>query len=433
LLVLQAQDWALTPESGPLNELSVPWQIARYSFLLFACCSLLHGELYRLRPHPRNLTACYLCIAGGGALGGLFVGVAAPAVFSDYHELGIGIAACWTLLAVCVWRDPSSALHGGRAGAVWALLVALGLACVAVLSVHESRPGSRVLLQTRNFFGVLRVLEPSGGHPLRHYHMLNSGTTTHGVQYQARGLHLRPVSYFGYATGAGFTLQQRRPGERTRIGIIGLGVGALAAYGREGDHFRYYEIDPEVVRIAREESYFSYLAGSRATMEIVLGDARMSLESELIEGGPRAFDLLVLDAFSSDAVPVHLLTAEAFALYDQHLSDGGVILAHGSNRHLDIPQLFFGQAARLGMHAVEISNNSVAAQRSSMSRWVILTRDAGYVDALLAFVRDQQKALGLPTGTVHIRRPDARSFDGYPIWTDDYSNLFGLLRSNRSS
>jgi spermidine synthase len=167
-------------------------------------------------------------------------------------------------------------------------------------------------------------------------------------------------------------------------------------------------------------------------MEIVLGDARMSLESELSEGGPRAFDLFVLDAFTSDAIPVHLLTAEAFALYDQHLSEGGAILAHVSNRHLDIPQLLFGHAARLGMHAVEISNTSVGAQRSSMSRWVILTRDAGYVDELLTFVRAQQEALELPTGTVRIRRPDVRSFDNYPIWTDDYSNLFGLLRSNRS-
>jgi len=428
LLLLQAQGWTLTPDTETLFKLSVVWQIARYAFLLFACCSLLHGELYRLRPHPRHLTSYYLCIAGGGAVGGLFVGVAAPVVFSDYHELGAGIVACWTLLALCVFRDPASALHAGRPRAVWALLVALGLACVAAFFVPERDPKGNVLVQRRNFFGVLRVIEGSRGHAMRHHRVLKSGTTMHGVQFRDATLRLRPVSYFGYATGAGFVLRQRKPGERTRVGIIGLGTGTLSAYGREGDRFRYYEIDPDVVAIASDEQYFSYLADSRATIETALGDARLSLESELRESAQQNFDILVIDAFTSDAIPVHLLTKEAFALYDRHLADAGIILVHVSNRHLKLSPLLFGHAARLGMSAVRIANSNVEPQYSVTSLWVVLSRKASYIDELLAFVRAQHEALGLAIGTVGARRPEAQSADRFPVWTDDYSNLFSLLR-----
>ena len=431
LLVLQTQGWTFTPGSDISTNTPIVWQIARYSFLLFACCSLVHGELYRLRPHPRHLTAYYLCIAGGGAIGGLFVGVAAPVVFSDYHELGVGIAACWALLALCVFRDPASALHGGRPRAVWAALVALGLACVAALSMRGPDARHRVLLQQRNFFGVLRVIEGNRGHVMRQYHTLNSGTTTHGVQYRNTALRSQTTTYYGNVTAVGYALRQRRPDERTQVGLIGLGIGTLSAYGREGDHFRYYEIDPNVIAIASDEQYFSYLADSRATTEVVLGDARLSLESELRDGAPQAFDLLVLDAFTSDAIPVHLLTAEAFALYSRHLADGGAILAHLSNRRLDLSPLLFGQAVRLGMRSIEIVNSTVHEQRSATSRWVVLTRDAAYIDELLAFIRAQQKALDLPRDSVGMRRPDEHSFRDFPVWTDDYSNLFGLLKPKR--
>jgi hypothetical protein len=430
LLLLQAQHWTLTPDSETSSDVSVLWQIARYSLLLFACCSLVHGELYRLRPHPQRLTAYYLCIAGGGAVGGLFVGVAAPVVFSDYYELGAGIAACWALLAFCVWRDPASALHGGRPRAAWALLGALGLACIAALSVPERDPDAEVLAQRRNFFGVLRVFERNRDHVMRHYRVLRSGTTKHGIQYRTAALRSQPTTYYGHATGAGFTLRQRGPGERTRVGLIGLGIGTLSAYGREGDRFRYYEIDPDVIGIASDEQYFSYLADSRATTEIMLGDARLSLEAELRDGTPQGFDILVLDAFTSDAIPVHLLTAEAFALYDRHLADAGIILVHVSNRHLDLSPLLFGHAARLDMRAVEIVNGVLRPQRSTRSHWVVLSRDASYIGDLLAFVRAQHKELGLTRGAVGVRRPGADSAGGYPIWTDDYSNLFSLFRSN---
>jgi spermidine synthase len=431
LLLLQAQGWRFTPGSEIRHELSIVWQIARYALLLFACCSLLHGELYRLRPHPRRLTAYYLCIAGGGAVGGLFVGVAAPVVFSDYRELGAGIAACWALLALCVFQDPASALHGGRPRAVWALAVALGLACIAALSLREPDVGRGVLLQQRNFFGMLRVIERSRGHVMRHYHMLNSGTTTHGVQYRNTALRSQTTTYYGNVTGVGYALRQRKPGEGTRVGIIGLGIGTLSGYGREGDRFRYYEIDPDVIAIASDEQYFSYLADSPANTEVVLGDARLSLESELRDGAPQAFDLLVLDAFTSDAIPVHLLTIEAFALYDRHLADSGVILVHVTNRHLDLSRLLFGHAARLGMHSIQIFNSSVPRQRSGPSRWVILTRDAAYIDELLAFIHAQQKTLELPRDSLGILRPYERSFRDYPVWTDDYSNLFSLLIPKR--
>jgi len=291
--------------------------------------------------------------------------------------------------------------------------------------------GHRVLLQQRNFFGVLRVIEGNRGHVMRQYHTLNSGTTTHGVQYRNTALRSQTTTYYGNVTAVGYALRQRRPDERTQVGLIGLGIGTLSAYGREGDRFRYYEIDPDVIAIASDEQYFSYLADSRATTEVVLGDARLSLESELRDGAPQVFDLLVLDAFTSDAIPVHLLTTEAFALYDRHLADAGVILVHVTNRHLDLSPLLFGHAARLGMRAVEIVNNSVRPQRSTMSRWVVLSREAHYIDDLLGFVRAQHKALQLTRGTVGVRQPDAGSAGSYPVWTDDYSNLFALLKPKR--
>jgi spermidine synthase len=433
LLLLQAQRWTLTPDSNTLSELSIAWQIARYAFLLFACCMLVHGELYRLRPHVQNLTAYYLCIAGGGALGGLFVGIAAPGLFSDYYELGIGIIACWVLLLVSAWRDPRSGLSGGRPRPAWALIGVVGVAVVAGSSVREKHPDSDVLLQQRNFFGVLRVLKRGLDQPGRHYHVLNSGTTTHGAQDQHATLRSKPTTYYGHVTGVGFAMRHRRAGEHPRVGIIGLGVGTLSAYGREGDLFRYYEIDPDVVRIARDEQYFSFLGDSRAASEVVVGDARLSLESQLRDDASQAFDFLVIDAFTSDAIPVHLLTAEAFDLYDQHLKEDGVILTHVSNRHLDLSPLLFGHAVRFGMRSVGIANSAVHAQRSASSRWVIFSRDAAYIDDLVAFVRAQHEALRLPRGALRMKRPNEQDFRGYPVWTDDYSNLFGLLKPKRSS
>ncbi|HEY5658785.1 MAG TPA: fused MFS/spermidine synthase [Myxococcota bacterium] len=432
LLLLRQQGWTLTPDSDTSGGMPVLRHIVHYAVLLFACCSLMHGELYRLRPHPRQLTAYYLCIAGGGALGGLFVGIAAPALFSDYYELGGGIAACWGLLALCIGRGARPESPGARSRAGWGAFAALALAGVALVCLGGNDTSAELAFKRRNFFGVLRVLEKNRNRPAQHYFMLNSGTTTHGVQYRDAMLRSQPTTYFGSATGVGYALQQRRPGERTRVGIIGLGIGTLSAYGREGDRFRYYEIDPDVVAIAGDTRYFSYLADSRAGTEVVLGDARLSLESELRDAAPQAFDLLVLDAFTSDAIPVHLLTAEALDLYERHLAKGGAILAHVSNRRVELAPLLFGQAVRRGMRSLEIVNRPVLAERSSTSRWIVLCRDEAYIAELVEFIQTQQRALQLPPNAVVLRRPDEPSFRGYPIWTDAYSNLFGVLRARQA-
>ena len=407
-------------------------QVVVYSLALFSTCMLAHGELHRLRPPPARLTAYFLCISGGGALGGLFVGLVAPRIFSDYHELPLALGACWLLFVLACRRDPSSVLHAGHPGGarrtaalagVGALLALIGIAAYpergAFLGGDGGRPERRVLLQDRNFFGVLTVREVRTVDPERHQLELSSGTTMHGAQlvYPAPRL---PISYFSSQTGIGFVMRERKPGERPKVGVIGLGVGTLAAYGREGDHYRFYEIDPNVIRIARDDGGFSYLRDSAAEIEIVLGDGRLSLQSELDRGLVDGFDLLVIDAFNSDAIPMHLLTLEAFRLYARSVARDGVLAFHVSAEYVDLAPLVFRLADSIGFHAVAISNPEHLA--SSYSDWVILSRDAGYIDSLVALACGDRVA----TATVWV--PKAQRLAGTPIWTDDYSDLFRVLR-----
>ncbi len=426
--------WLSSDELGGwrYGSSSILPQVVVYSLALFSTCMLAHGELYRLRPPPARLTAYYLCISGGGALGGLFVGLVAPRIFSDYHELPLGLGTCWLLFVLACRRDPGSVLHAGQPGGarrtaalagVGALVTLIGIAAYsergALLGGHGDRPERRVLLQQRNFFGVLTVREVRAVDPVRHQLELSSGTTMHGAQlvYPAPRL---PISYFSSHTGIGFVMRGREPGERPKVGVIGLGVGTLAAYGRKEDHYRFYEIDPNVIRIARDDGGFSYLRDSAAEIEIVLGDGRLSLQSELDRGLVGGFDLLVIDAFNSDAIPMHLLTLEAFRLYERRVARDGVLALHVSAEYVDLAPLVFRLAESIGFHAVAISNQE--HQVSSYSDWVILSRDADYIDSLVAL------ACGDPVAAATVWIPKAERLAGTPLWTDDYSDLFRVLR-----
>ncbi len=402
-------------------------RIALHSSALFVVCMVAHGELHRLRPTPGRLTAFYLCVAGGGALGGIFVGVIAPRIFLAYHELPIGVAVCWALVLVATWWDPGAASGVRIPRVAWAGAAALGMVAGGLLAVRAESTEPGTLAVERNFFGVLRVIERGGPMP---FVLLRNGTTRHGLQYTSPERRREPSSYYGRATGIGLVMADRTEEGRgpIKVGVVGLGVGTLAAWIREGDSIVFYEIDSDVVRIARDTRFFSYLEDADAEVEILVGDGRLSLEAELGRDGGRGFDVLVIDAFSSDAIPLHLLTYEAFQLYDAHLADGGVLAVHVSNKHLDLEPQVVRLGDAIGMHASVANNGEVPRHLSNTATWVVLSRDPAYIEVL----SDRAERNGRFRGRLltRVRRGDPRHHAQSPLWTDDYSNVFGALRAS---
>ena len=344
-------------------------------FGLFAGCMFCHGELNARKPAQDHLTAFYLMIAAGGAAGALLVGIAAPAIFSGVYELAISMAVVSSL---ALWLSP-----GWTARLLWSA-VTVTMIAVTGAQVHAYHRNARVV--TRDFYGSLRVVESNGVRRLYH------GTIEHGSQIDGS---TAPTAYYGTASGVGLALMNCCAGAK-RVGVIGLGAGTLATYGRAGDVFRFYEIDPEVVRLARSE--FSFLSRTAAWVEIVIGDARLSLERE----SPQAFDVLVVDAFSGDAIPVHLLTREALEIYRRHLKPRGILAFHVSNQFLDLLPV----VARLARNAVAIESARDEAKDLAAATWVLVTD------------RPEIAMAGKPV----------RASDGVPLWTDDYNNLFRVLR-----
>jgi spermidine synthase len=417
----------LGPESWVTSASSIQGQAVLFSLGLFAACMLLHGELHRLRPAREKLTAFYLCISGGGALGGLFVGLVAPQLFDDYLELSFGALAALVAFYAARRLDPKGWLHARDLRVVWvgaAGLLAAGAAGLAV--TRADVPG--VLHQERSFFGVLRVIDVAPEDPRRHRTTLRSGTTIHGAQLRHPKARRLPSTYYGELTGIGMLLRQLPEDRPARVGTIGLGIGTVASYGRPGDRYRFYEIDPQVITLANDEKYFSYLADSPAEIEIVTGDARLSLESEMESDPDARFDVLIVDAFSSDAIPVHLLTLEAFRLYRAHLGESGVLALHLSNLYLDLPPVALRLCAETGLHALEVRNVLMPRQISLASRWIVASPDEARLEALAAHIAAERERRALPTRSIATLVPDLESVRAAPLWTDDYSDLYGVLQ-----
>ena len=378
--------------------------ITIYAVMLFASCMICHGELYRLRPHSRYLTGYYLLISVGGALGGVFVAVVAPRIFTMYHELHIGLLATVLFLLLCQ-KNVSPALAKRRPW--WA--AALCVAGIAGIFIQGQRPtqNQSTLESSRNFFGILTVLEEAPDDPALHKRLMQHGTTYHGLQFQSHDKKLLPTAYYSPESGIGL-LMTHWPAETPRhIGIVGLGVGTIAAYGNTGDHICFYEINPEVERLARQ--YFTYLGDSRADVKVVLGDARLSMEYEL----PQGYDVLVLDAFSSDAVPVHLLTVEAFDIYLSHLAKDGVLAVHISTQHLDLQSVVWKLAEHFGLKTRWLENYEDIATGALASDWILLSRNGEVLDRDI--FRTRQTAPYADLARV-------------PLWTDDHINLLKILK-----
>ncbi len=404
----------------------VPFQVSLYGLLLFAVCMALHGELYRLRPAASSLTAFYLCTSAGGALGGLAVGLGAPHVFGDFYELPLGLGLACVLLLAAFRDDPRGWL--GRSAPAWrwaptCAIATFGMFCAGTQVF--ARPAG-LLHQERSFFGVLRVEESETNEGRRR--SLKHGSTLHG--FQIEGKEDQPTSYYGLHTGIGIALARPESDPPAEIGVIGLGAGTLAAYGRPGDHVRMFEIDPAVVRLARDENYFSYVARSAADVSIVEGDGRISLARERARNASR-FDYLIVDAYSSDAVPVHLLTREALALYLESLQPTGLLAIHISSRHFDLMPVVSRLAADIGVHTVKIESAELPERLSGAASWVFMARDPRRVDTLVVAAQDRRHALGSNGDLPAVRLATPEMIAAAPLWTDDYSNLFRGLRLNR--
>jgi SAM-dependent methyltransferase len=382
---------------------------------LFLCCMVCHGELAARKPATRWLTSFYLMLAIGGALGGIFVAVIAPLVFKTLLELPIALTASTILVGIALYQagfiglwTPSRLARIQFGGLAGVSVAALYLTFIAEPSwVHQQT------LVTRNFYGELRVLEKLEGQEIvRH---LFHGTINHGSQGMRRAMRRRPVSYYSPLSGVGRAIADRQARGPIKLGVIGLGAGTLAAYGRAGDAVEFYEINPLVEKVAR--SQFTYLSDCPAKLNIVFGDARRSLETQSNQG----FDVLAVDAFSGDAIPVHLLTQEAFREYFRHTRPDGILAVHISNRYLDLEWVVRMEADALGKKAVlvsdEVDDNDPLLSRSD---WMLLSSQPN------AF--SEAKWAGLSDPDVR----NARRPKDLQLWTDEYSNLFSILHTDSS-
>ena len=377
--------------------------IPLYSATLFVACMVCHGELARSKPHPRYLTGFYLMLALGGALGGVLVGLIAPAAFDELYELPIGMVALCVCVGLALLRDPTNLLRGrwGTPAKLALLVLIVALAAQLARTYRANAADQRVTL--RNFYGVLNVRDSGEGPDAMR--VLSHGTIIHGKQFLEDAKRDLPTTYYGVTSGVGLAILDARAHGRVRLGVVGLGAGTLAAYGRAGDLVRFYDINPQVVDLARTE--FSFLKDSPAKVEVALGDARLSLERE----APQNFDVLALDAFSSDAIPVHLLTVEAFRAYLRQLKPGGILAVHISNRYLDLVPVVQQAARALSLELREIDNEDDDDAGVYRSDWLLLsTSPAAFGGPLL---------------------DDAQKIDADPrvqLWTDDYSDLYRILK-----
>ena len=392
LVAVAAMAWSVYHERGIVD---VKEALPLFSLGLFLMCMFFHGELAAMKPSPRYLTGFYLMVSLGGALGGLAVGFLAPKIFNAYYEFGIGLLVT---LALAVYLTRSA--H--RLVPV-AALAALGTSGY-YLFLHFDGLSSNARVMERNFYGTLRVKDTGPETDPDTMRRMLHGMIMHGEQHLGPR-RKEPTSYYGATSGVGQAILALQPSGPIRVGVVGLGVGTLAAYGRSGDVYRFYEINPQVIDAARKEFFF--LSDSAAKIETVLGDARLAMERE----APQQYDVLVIDAFSSDAIPVHLITREAMGVYLRHLKPGGVLAIHITNRFLRLGPVVKRLADDQSLHAILIDDDAKGSDLATTD-WVLLSRDAEL-----------------------LKRPDVargqaaiEELPGLRIWTDSFNNLFQILK-----
>jgi SAM-dependent methyltransferase len=396
-------------------------QLLVHAAALFSGALLCHGELYRLRPAPRYLGAFYLWVSAGGVLGAAFVHLVAPRLFDFYLEYPLTLGICCLLAAlVLLRRAPDETLARAALRAVPALLLLL-VALSLGSAVSDTR---RVVGSWRNFFGVVQVKESKSPNDENHALLLQHGGILHGFQYTRPERRMRPTSYYTPDSGLGLALTEQRRLKQAagqppalRVGVLGLGVGTTAALAQAGDSLRFYEIDPRIISLARGAGgYFSFLRDTRAQVEVLEGDARILLEQELARGQAQGFDVLAVDVFSSDSIPVHLLTEEAVDVYRRHLAPGGVLALHISNLHLDLLPITVAHAKTLGLHATLVRTEG-GKDGSRDSVWMLLSPEASFSRGA-TFPREGEQVMRL----AYTLPPRVR-------WTDERSSLLPVLEA----
>jgi len=396
-------------ESNP-GSIGLVGQVVLYFTALFGVCMVCHGELVRRKPPARELTKFYLLCSAGGALGGIIVTLLCPMLFSSFLEMTIGmgvslLVAAWALAKnrpakqerpVEITSGKGSVLKTSLQSAVLVLLLVF-------IGKQITSAADGVVASSRNFYGRLQILSHETGDPEQDGRSMVHGRIVHGYQFSNPELRRKPTRYYTTESGVGIVMRRFMPEEPRKVGLIGLGAGTLATYGRKGDHYRFYEINPDVIDAANR--YFSFLEDCPAKIEILLGDARLSMQRE----SPQTYNILVVDAFSGDAVPTHLLTREAMAVYAKHLQPAGILAIHITNRHLDLTPV----VARLAEHA-NMRWELIRVQESTCSSdWILLSNNQPFwADEVVcsAIVKDHD------------------SHASVPLWTDEYSNLFQILK-----
>jgi len=426
--------------AGPKAQLG--FQLTFYCAALFTVCVACHGELFRYRPNPSQLTLFYLCLSIGGALGGLFVALVAPVVFADYWELSIAYFIA-PVIMLFSWsfagrqrlrasRRLQLALGGGSLlTLLWGCALWIeGVSAHNLLTYNIEKNGwwsgfvetaprflrvyqPSVYFQDRDEYGVLKVMHGIWGMELV------NGRILHGVQPWDEEHRMQPTSYYSARSGLGVAMEhyllQLPQDSQRKVGVIGLGTGAIAAWGEAGDQYTFYELNPNVKRVA--EDYFSYLKETPADQNVVLGDARLALEREYEAEGAKGYQVLVLDAFSSDAIPMHLLTSEAMEVYLKHLSPDGILAVHVSNRFLNLPPLVRNLAEDAGYRAELVVCQSSGDGLHAASNWVLVTQNQEFFEQ-----PEVQKKI---EGWEEERQNEVR-------WTDDFGSLWQVMGPRES-
>jgi hypothetical protein len=384
-------------------KLPLGCEISLYFSGLFFACMVCHGELVAKRPHPSKLTLFYMTISAGGAMAGLFVGLLAPNIFQGFYEFQLTLLCCLMLFLATYLQ--SNTLWTTRVPAWSKVATAIGVpACAYLLLTVSNARSNQQIVAKRNFYGVLSVTEGNDARSGKKIRKLVHGRVVHGSQFMDQNVVHLPTTYYTPTSGVGRTLRTMAL-PNCRVGVVGLGAGTLATYGSLGDYYRFYEINPDVIDIA--QNYFTFLRDSLASTELVLGDARLQLERE----ASQQFDLLVLDAFSGDAIPVHLLTTEAMHIYRRHLKPDGKMAIHISNLYFDLKSIVLGLAESQQMHCCFANGQEEESPNAYESTWAILSNDEKWLSHLSETEPMSNKTYAKPI-----------------LWTDDKNNLFEALK-----
>ena len=376
---------------------------------LFLICMIAHGELVRIKPVANRLTSFYMAMSTGGAIGGLTVAIFCPYLFTTFFETPLSLIIGLGLALWIIWQagfhKPVPAFIGTSIA-----VIAIGIyLSITILKCDWNGVNDNTLIKYRNFYGALRVdIENSGNSELRGFRLYH-GNTFHGFQFTDPEKRKYPTTYYALNSGLGAAFKHLQKNNKSlRIGIVGLGTGTTAIYGRKNDYFHFYEINPDVIKIA--ENTFSYLDICKAKVETTLADARIAMEREQNQ----KYNLIVLDAFSGDGIPAHLLTVEAFDVYKKHLTPQGIVAVHISNRYLNLFPVVAGTAGHHNFEMVYIEHlPNDSGREEASSDWILLTNNQD-------FIEDKE---------VQELSQDPRQWYRSPIkWTDQYSNLIEVMK-----